>query len=434
MNWKDIYESRLTTADEAVKIVRSGDTIIPGHAASESELLMNALVKRYKELENVTVVQGITLGSSPYCRPEMEGHFVLKSMFASTNTRESIWDNRGTFLPLMFHEFPKAFREGYLASDVFFTMVSPPDQYGYCSLGMSVDHSKELVNCAKTVIAEVNPNVPRTCGDSFVHLSQLDYLVENNGPILELRRFAQQDDETAAIGKNVADLIKDGDTLQMGTGTIPDAILNYLKTKNDLGIHTEMFSDGLISLVDDGIVNCTKKTLLPNKIIATFAQGTKKVYEYINDNPYFLFYPVDFVNDPCIIRRNDNMVAINQALKIDLNGQVCAEAIGTKQYSGIGGQLDFIRGAAASRNGRPIIVLPSTAKNGAISRINCCFEAGTPISTTRNDIHWVVTEYGAVDLFCKSDKERAAALISIAHPNFRSALRREYRKVYGRVI
>lgn len=434
MKWMDIYKSRLTTADDAVRIVRSGDTIIPGHAASESELLLNALVKRYKELENVTVVQGITLGTSPYCRPEMKGHFVLKSMFAAASTRESIWENRGTFFPLPFHEFPRAFRDGYLAADVFFTMVSPPDQDGYCSLGMSVDHSRELVNCAKTVIAEVNPNVPRTCGDSFVHLSELDYLVENDGPILELQRFAPHDEETEAIAHNVADLVTDGDTLQMGTGTIPDAILTYLKNKNDLGIHTEMFSDGLIGLIDDGVVNCTRKTLLPNKIVATFALGTKRVYEYINENPRFLFYPVDFVNDPCVIRKNDNMVAINQALGIDLNGQVCAESIGTKQFSGIGGQLDFIRGAAASRNGRPIIVLPSTARNGTISRITCCFEAGTPISTTRNDVHWVVTEYGAVNLFCKSDQERAAALISIAHPDFRSELRREYRRMYDRVI
>ncbi|WP_434512861.1 acetyl-CoA hydrolase/transferase family protein [Desulfitobacterium sp. AusDCA] len=364
----------------------------------------------------------------------MKGHFILKSMFAGASTRQSIWENRGTFFPLMFHEFPRAFREGYLGSDVFFTMVSPPDEHGYCSLGMSIDHSKELVKCAKTVVAEVNPNVPRTYGDTFVHVNDLDYIVENDGPLLEMNRFAEMDEITQAIGKNVADLIKDGDTLQMGAGTIPNAVLSYLKNKNDLGIHTEMFSDGLISLIDAGVVNCSKKTLFPGKIVATFAEGTKKVYEYINQNPMFQFLPVDFVNDPCVIAQNDNMVAINSALEVDLSGQVCAEAIGTRQYSGIGGQLDFVRGTAAAKNGRPIIVLQSTAKHGTISRISCQFSTGTPVTTTRNDVHWVVTEYGAVDLYCKAEKERAAALISIAHPDFRSDLKRQYHEVYGRVI
>ncbi|MCB8816695.1 acetyl-CoA hydrolase/transferase family protein [Desulfosporosinus shakirovi] len=434
MDWRETYKSRLTTADEAVKVVKSGDFVIPGHAASESELLVKALAKRYLELENVTIIQGVSLGSSPYCKPEMAGHFILKSMFVGANTRKSIWENRGTFFPLMFHEFPRAFREGYLGSDVFITMVSPPDEHGYCSLGMSVDHSKELVKCAKVVIAEVNPNVPRTYGDTFVHVSDLDYIVENHGPILELTRFATMDEVTQAIGRNVAKLIKDGDTLQMGAGTIPDAILHYLKDKRDLGIHTEMISDGLIDLIESGIVNCSKKTLNPGKIILTFAQGSKKVYEYINLNPMFQFHPVDYVNNPCVIAQNDNMVAINSALEIDLSGQVCAEALGSKQYSGIGGQLDFIRGAAASKNGRPIIVLQSTAKNATISRISCQLKPGTPITTTRNDVRWVVTEYGAVNLFCKSERERAAALISIAHPNFRDELKGQYAEIYGRVL
>ncbi len=434
MHWRETYKSRLTTADEAVKVVKSGDFVIPGHAASESELLVNALAERYLELDNVTLIQGVALGSSPYCKPEMAGHFILKSMFVGANTRKSIWENRGTFFPLMFHEFPRAFREGYLESDVFITMVSPPDEHGYCSLGMSVDHSKELVKCAKTVIAEVNPNVPRTYGDTFVHVSDLDYIVENDSPILELTRFATMDEVTQAIGRNVAALINDGDTLQMGAGTIPDAILHYLKDKRDLGIHTEMISDGLIDLIEAGIVNCSRKTLNPGKIILTFAQGSKKVYEYINLNPLFQFHPVDYVNNPCVIAQNDNMVAINSALEIDLSGQVCAEALGSKQYSGIGGQLDFIRGAAASKNGRPIIVLQSTAKNATISRISCQLKPGTPVTTTRNDVRWVVTEYGAVNLFCKSERERAAALISIAHPNFRAELKGQYAEIYGRFL
>ena len=434
MDWRETYKSRLTTADEAVKVIKSGDFVIPGHAASESELLLNALAKRYLELDNVTLIQGVALGSSPYCKPEMAGHFSLKSMFVGANTRQAIWENRGSFFPLMFHQFPRAFREGHLRSDVFITMVSPPDEHGYCSLGMSVDHSKELVNCAKTVIAEVNPNVPRTYGDTFVHVSDLDYIVENDGPILELTRFAAMNEVTQAIGRNVAELINDGDTLQMGAGTIPDAILHYLKDKRDLGIHTEVFSDGLIDLIEAGIVNCSKKTLNPGKIVVTFAQGSKKVYEYIDQNPMFQFHPVDYVNNPCIIAQHDNMVAINSALEIDLSGQVCAEALGTKQYSGIGGQLDFIRGAAAAKNGRPVIVLQSSAKNATVSRISCQLKPGTPVTTTRNDVHWVVTEYGAVNLFCKSEQERAEALISIAHPNFRDELKRQYREIYGRVL
>ena len=434
MDWRETYKSRLTTADEAVKVIKSGDFVIPGHAASESELLLNALAKRYLELDNVTLIQGVALGSSPYCKPEMAGHFSLKSMFVGANTRQAIWENRGSFFPLMFHQFPRAFREGHLRSDVFITMVSPPDEHGYCSLGMSVDHSKELVNCAKTVMAEVNPNVPRTYGDTFVHVSDLDYIVENDGPILELTRFAAMNEVTQAIGRNVAELINDGDTLQMGAGTIPDAILHYLKDKRDLGIHTEVFSDGLIDLIEAGIVNCTKKTLNPGKIVVTFAQGSKKVYEYIDQNPMFQFHPVDYVNNPCIIAQHDNMVAINSALEIDLSGQVCAEALGTKQYSGIGGQLDFIRGAAAAKNGRPVIVLQSSAKNATVSRISCQLKPGTPVTTTRNDVHWVVTEYGAVNLFCKSEQERAEALISIAHPNFRDELKRQYHEIYGRVL
>lgn len=432
-SWQDIYQQRLTTAFEAVKVIKSGDRVVPGHAASESELLVGEMVKRYQELENVIIVQGVALGDSPYCKPEMEGHFVLNSMFLGPNTRSSVWAHRGDFIPLNFHQFPRAFREG-LPIDVFMTIVSPPDQYGYCSLGVSVDHSKQLVESAQVVIAEVNPHMPRTYGDTLVHVSQFDYIVENDQPLLELKRFADRDQITDAIGRNVASLINDGDTLQMGAGTIPNALLNYLQDKNDLGIHTEMFSDGLIELIELGVINGKKKTLWPSKIIATFVEGTKKVYDYVHENPLFQFMPVDYVNNPCTIAQNDNMIAINQTLEIDLLGQVASESIGTKQYSGIGGQLDFIRGAAMSRNGKPILVLPSTAKNDTISRISCHMKTGTPLSDTRNDVHYVVTEYGIANLFCKTNEERARELISIAHPNFRAELRRQYKDVFGRTI
>ncbi|SDF02568.1 acetyl-CoA hydrolase/transferase family protein [Sporolituus thermophilus] len=432
MSWQEIYKKRLTTADEAVKLIKSGDRIVPGHAASESRLLIDALMKRAPELRNVEIWQGVTINNdAPYYRPEMQGHFIVNTAFASPGTREAIWENRGHFTSLMFHRFPRAFREKRIPVDVFITMVSPPDVHGYCSLGVSVDYSKQLIESAKIVIAEVNPNMPRTHGDTFVHVSELDCIVEGNGPLLELTRFAKPNPVLEQIGKNVASLIRDGDTLQIGAGTLPDAIMSYLKDKNDLGIHSEVVSDGIMELIDSGVVNGKKKTLHPNKAVATFVYGTRKIYDYVDNNPFFLLYPVDYVNNPFVISQNDNMVAINSALEIDLLGQVAAESIGPKQFSGIGGQLDFIRGAAASKNGRSIIALQSTAQNGKISRISCQLKAGTPVTTTRNDVHYVVTEYGVADLFCKTNEERAAALISIAHPNFRDQLREEYKSLFG---
>ncbi len=434
MNWQDIYKQRLTTAAEAVKVIKSGDRVVPGHAASESELLVGEMVKRYKELEKVIIVEGVALGSSPYCKPEMEGHFVLNSMFLGANVRSAVWENRGDLIPLNLHQFPRAFREGYIPIDVFMTIVSPPDKFGYCSLGVSVDHSMELVKSSKIVIAEVNPNMPRTYGDTLVHVSEFDYIVENDEPLLELQKFAERNEVNDTIGKNLASLVNDGDTLQVGAGTIPDALLRNLKDKNDLGVHTEMVSDGMIELIEGGVINGKYKTLWPNKIVATFAQGTKKLYEYLHENPLFQFIPTDYVNNPCVIAQNDNMVAINQALEIDLLGQVVSESIGIKQYSGIGGQLDFIRGSAMARGGKPILVFPSTAKKGTISRITCSLKTGTPISDTRNDVHYVVTEYGIANLFAKTNEERARALIEIAHPDFREQLKEEYKDLYGRAL
>ncbi len=431
MSWHQIYKERLKTADEAVKIVKSGDRVVPGHAASESELLIDALVKRASELQSVEIWQGVCIGSAPYCRPEMKGRFVVNSVFASPGTREAIWDNRGHFSALMFHHFPRAFREKIIPVDVFITMASPPDPHGYCSLGVSVDYSRQLVESAKTVIAEINPNMPRTYGETFVHVSQFDHIVEGNGPILELTRFAQKNNILDKIGENVASMVRDGDTLQMGAGMLPDAILSYLNVKNDLGIHTEVVSDGLIELIEAGIVNCKNKTLHPDKVVATFVYGTRKMYDYVDNNPFFTLYPVDYVNNPFVISRNDNMVSINSALEVDLLGQVVAESLGPKQFSGIGGQLDFVRGAAASKNGRAIITVQSTAQKDTVSRISCQLKPGTPVTTTRYDVRYVVTEYGIADLYCKTNEERAAALISIAHPKFRDQLRDEYKLLYG---
>ncbi len=431
MSWHKIYKERLTTPDEAVKIVKSGNRVVPGHAASESKLLIDALLKRASELQSVEIWQGVTISNAPYCSAEMKDHFIVNSVFASPGTREAIWDNRGHFSSLMFHHFPKAFREKIIPVDVFITMVSPPDLHGYCSLGVSVDHSRQLIESAKTVIAEVNPNMPRTYGDTFVHVSQFDYIVEGNGPILELTRFAQKSVILDKIGENVASMVRDGDTLQMGAGMLPDAILSYLNVKNDLGIHTEVVSDGLIELIEAGIVNCRNKTLHPHQVVATFVYGTRKMYDYVDNNPFFTLYPVDYVNNPFVISRNDNMVSINSALEVDLLGQVAAESLGPKQFSGIGGQLDFVRGAAAARNGRAIITVQSTAQKDTVSRISCQLKPGTPVTTTRYDVRYVVTEYGIADLYCKTNEERAAALISIAHPKFRDQLRYEYKLLYG---
>lgn len=431
MNWRAIYENRLTTADEAVKAIKSGDRVVPGHAASESLLLVDAMVRRAPELRDVEIWQGFTLAPGSYCAPELAGHFRVNTVFAGPAARKAVGENRGHFSALMFHEFPKAFRENRWPVDVFLTMVSPPDEHGYCSLGISIDHSKQLVESAKTVIAEVNPNMPRTYGDTFVHVSQFDHIVAGTGPILEHTRLAEANPVLDKIGANVASLVRDGDTLQLGAGTLPDAILRYLKVKNDLGVHTELLSEGLVELIDAGIVNGRKKTLHPGKVVATFTYGTRKLYDYIDNNPFFLFFPVDYVNNPFVVSRNDNMVAINSALEVDLLGQVAAESIGTRQFSGVGGQLDFIRGAAAARNGRPIITLQSTAQNGKVSRISCCLKAGTPVTTSRNDVHYVVTEYGIADLYCKTNQQRAEALIHVAHPAFRDRLREEYEAVYG---
>lgn len=429
MTWQDIYKERLTTAEEAVKAIHSGDRIVPGHAASESRLLMDALLKRAPQLQDVEIFQGVTINDAAYAEKEYEGHFFVNTIFAAGKTRQAIWEGRGHLTPLMFHELPIVIRQNRLPVDVFLTMVSPPDKHGYCSLGMSVDHSRQLVESARIVIAEVNPHVPRTFGNTMVHVSQFDYIVEGNGEILEMNTVAKQDAVLDQIGKNVASLINDGDTLQLGAGTLPDAILSYLKDKNDLGIHSEVVSDGVIGLVESGVINGKKKTLHPGKCVSTFIYG-KEIYDYVDNNPFFEVYPVDYVNDPFVISKNDNMVSVNSALEVDLLGQINAEAIGKKQFSGIGGQLDFIRGASAAKNGRAIIAIQSTAKKGTLSRISCQLKLGTPVTTTRTDVRYIVTEYGIADLYCKTDEERAESLIAIAHPDFRDQLQQQFKEWY----
>ncbi len=426
MNWKKYYNERLVSATDAVKIVKSGDRIASGHAAAEPKELLDALISRKHELKHVEIWQGVNLGAAPYCNPALEENFRVNTTFVSRSTQDAYWNNRATFTPLNFHQYPKAIKEEFVTLDVLFTTVSPPNSDGYVSLGTSVDHTYQMIKSAKKVVVAVNPNMPFTCGETTIHVSNIDYFVEVSTPLYEIIWPRQKDDTISKIGKNVANLINDGDTLQLGTGSIPNAILEYLYDKVDLGIHTEVFSDNLIPLIEAGIITGKNKSLHNKKIVATFVQGSQSLYEYVHNNTDFHLMPVDYVNDPFIISQNKNMIAINAALEIDLYGQVAAESLGSKQYSGIGGQVDFLRGAARSKNGKPIITLPSTAKNGEISRISACFKPGTPITTSRNDIHYVVTEYGSVNLFGKSLPERAKLLISISHPKFRQSLEKEY--------
>ncbi len=436
MDWKKIYNERLTTAEEAVKDVRSGDTVFPSHAAAEPKYLIQALMKRKDELKDVKIWQGLNIGDAEYAQPEYEGSFINSSCFSGAKNRKCIQDGRGWFTPMSFSSEPRAIREGYVNCDVFLSTITPPDSNGYCCFGISVDISRACLETARTKIGLVNPNMPRTCGDTLVHVSEFDWFVEADVPLYELAKIDDSDPVVEQIGQNIADLIEDGSVLQMGQGKIPNAILKCLKDKKDLGIHTEVFSDNLIPLIETGVITGARKTLHNRKIVATFIQGTKELYHYVNNNNMIELKPVDYVNDAGNIAKNDNMVAINAAIEVDLMGQVAADVIGPKQFSGVGGQLDFLRGAAAAKDGKPIVTLPSTAKNDTVSRIVAVLKYGTPVTTSRNDVHYIVTEYGAANLFGKTIKQRAEALIGIAHPKFRDQLKeafKEYCKLMGEI-
>lgn len=434
-NLLKIYNSKLTTADEAVKSIKSGDNIViqPGCACPNE--LVRALVDRKDELKDVTLYHILIVGSIPYINPGMEKHFKHKAFFIGANTRQAVNEGRAEFIPIFLSEVPLLFKLGRIKSDVALLNVSPPDEHGFCSYGVDVGTIKTPAEKSKIIIAQVNKNMPRALGDSFIHINKINYIVEYDEPIKEL---PQVDPDTTPevlavfdkIGKNVADLIEDGSTLQMGIGAIPDSVMKYLHDKKDLGIHTEMFSDGIIDLVEEGIINGEKKTLHPGKIIAGFVLGTQRVYDFIDNNPVIEFHPQEYVNDPFIISKNNKMVAINSAIEVDLTGQVCSDSIGTKFYSGIGGQVDFIRGAAHSEGGKPIIAIPSTTKDDSISRIVPTLKTGAGVVTSRGDVDYIVTEYGAVNLWGKTIQERAKALISIAHPKFRDELTKYAKEVF----
>jgi 4-hydroxybutyrate CoA-transferase len=423
------YQSRIVTAAEAVKHIKSGDRVFLTGNCSVPQLTLAALVKYAPNLQNVEICQALTIGPADYVDPSMEGHLRVNTLFISANVRKAVNEGRADFTPVLLSEFPLLFRKKILPVDVALIHISPPDEHGFCSLGVEVGLTKSAAESAITVIAEVNQQMPRTLGDSFIHVSKLDWIVPVDYPLPELAMGSEgSSDVVEAIAGYIAELIPDGATMQLGIGAIPDAVLKFLFEKKDLGIHTELFSDGIIDLVESGVLTNARKTLHPGKIIAGFVIGTKRLYDWVDDNPLIELHPTEHVNDPFVIAQNDRMVAINSAIEVDLTGQVCADSIGPKLYSGVGGQLDFIYGASRSKEGVPIIALPSTAKG--ISRIVSMLKQGAGVVTTRNHVRYIVTEHGIADLYGKTIRQRAHALINIAHPDFRDELAYQARELH----
>jgi len=421
------YESRVTTADEAIAAgVESGDRIFLTGNCSVPQKLMEALVDRAPNLQDIEICHALTLGSGDYVAPEMEGHIRANSLFIGPNVRKAVQEGRADFTPVLLSEFTLLFKNNVLPLDVAFVHLSPPDEHGFCSYGIETGLTKSPAESADIIIAEVNENMPRCLGDSFIHVSNIDYIVPVDYPLLELPMSeGGLSDMHIKIGEYIADLIPDGATMQMGIGAIPDAVLKFLHDKRDLGVHTELFSDSVIDLVEAGVLTNARKTLHPGKITAGFMIGTHRLYEWAHDNPLIELHRTEYINDPFVIAQNDRQVAINSAIEVDLTGQVCADSIGPKLYSGVGGQLDFIYGASRSDGGVPIIALPSTVKGKGISRIVPMLKRGAGVVTSRYHVHYVVTEYGVANLYGKTIRERAKALINIAAPEFRDELRHQ---------
>lgn len=419
--WRNLYRSRLTTPEAAVDGIRPDQRVYIHPGAAEPETLVRALIERAPHLSRVEIIHLLTLGDAGYVRPGMERHFRHTAMFVGANVREAVNTGRADYMPVDLSEVPRLFTSGLLPLDACLIQVSPPDEHGYCSFGVGVDCTMAAADVARTVIAQVNTEMPRTLGDSFIHVSKLDRIVEVSRPLLELPR-RPAGEEHRRIARHVAGLIEDGATLQMGIGGVPDAVLACLGDRRDLGIHTEMFSDGVMELVEAGVINNERKTLHRGKIVSAFLMGSRTLYEFVHNNPIIELHPTEYTNDPFIIAANDRMVAINSALQVDLTGQVCADSMGTGIYSGVGGQVDFIRGAARSKGGRPIIALPATARGGSVSRIVPVLDPGSGVVTTRADVHYVVTEHGVASLHGRTLRQRAEALIAIAHPSFRDEL------------
>ncbi len=420
---------RIVTAAEAVAGIRSGEQIYLHAAAATPTVLLDALVARAAELEGVRVVHLHTEGPGPHLTPEMATHFRHRALFIGPNARRAVNEGRAEYIPVFLSDVPLLFSRGLLPLDAALINVTPPDRHGFCSLGTSVDATMAAVRAARTVIAQFNPAVPRTLGDSFVHVSEIDLAVEVDVPPYEVARPPIGDVERR-IGEFVADLIVDGATIQMGIGAIPSAVAAALLDKHDLGVHTEMFTDAVVDLVEAGVINGSRKEVNRAKIVTAFMMGTRRLYDFVADNPMVEMRPVDYTNDTAVIRRFTRMAAINSAIEVDLTGQVVADSIGSRLYSGVGGQMDFIRGAALAAEGRAIIGLPSTASSGTASRIVPVLREGAGVVTTRAHVRTIVTEWGVAELFGRSIRERAQALIAIAHPDFRDALASEARRLH----
>ncbi|MEP0806359.1 MAG: acetyl-CoA hydrolase/transferase family protein [Chloroflexota bacterium] len=435
MDWTNIYKSRIVTPQDAVRAaIKSGNRVFLTGNVSVPQKVLAALVEYAPNLKDVEICQALTIGSADYVKPEMEGHLRVNTMFISHNVRKAVHEGRADFTPVLLSEFPLLFKRGYLPLDVAIIHVSLPDEHGFCSLGVEVGLTKSPAESAKVIIAEVNQQMPRTLGDSFIHVSRLNYIVPVDYPIVEMPMSEEGNSEIVErIAGFIAELIPDGATMQLGIGAIPDAVLKYLMNKKDLGVHSELFSDGVIDLVNAGVLTNARKTLHPGKIIAGFMLGTKRLYDWSDDNPMIEFHRTEYVNDPFIIAQNERMVAINSAIEVDLTGQVCADSIGPKLYSGVGGQLDFIYGASRAKDGVPIIALPSatTLKDGTpVSRIAAMLKPGAGVVTTRNHVRYVVTEYGVADLYGKTIRQRARQLINIAHPDFRADLEKQAKELH----
>jgi acyl-CoA hydrolase len=420
-DWQQLYEEKVRTPDQAIGTIKRGDKVFIGSGAAEPQILVKALIDSSGRLADTRIMHIMTLGVAPYTEEKFTDQFRHNAFFIGANTRQAVAEGRADYTPVFLSEIPALFRTGQIPIDVALIQVSPPDKHGFCSYGVSTDVVKSASESATRVIAEINPQMPRALGDCFINVEDIDILVPVDVPLL-YSNFEEANDVARRIGRNIADLIEDGSTLQMGIGTIPDSVLHYLTDKKDLGIHTEMFSDGFMALVEKNVINNSKKTIHPGKTVASFCIGSQKLYDYIDDNPSIEFHPTEYTNDPFIVCQNDRMCAINSAIEVDLSGQVCADSLGSMFYSGIGGQVDFIRGAARSKGGKPIIALPSTAKNDTVSRIVVNLKEGAGVVTTRGDVHYVVTEWGVAYLHGKNIRERAMALINIAHPKFRKKL------------
>lgn len=431
MDWTKIYNTRRVSADEAVSHIRDNDLVVLAHAAGVPQLCVDAMVRNYQQYHDVRIFHLVTLGESPYTAPEMAGHFRLVTSFVGANTRTAVQEGRGDFIPMFFSEIPQMMKPGGVYHpDVAIVQLSSPNAEGYCSYGISCDYSKPAAEQAKIVIGEINRQMPFIGGDNLIHVSEIDYIVEGDYPIYEAAppRITEVEE---AIGRYCAQLIDDGDTLQLGIGAIPDAVLLFLKDKKDLGIHSEMVSDGVLELIKSGTITGKRKTLHPNKVVATFLMGSRDLYKYVHNNPLIEMYPVDHINDPRVIAQNDHMISINSCVEVDLMGQVVAESIGLKQFSGPGGQVDFVRGVVWSKGGRSIIAMPSTARGGKSSRIVPFLAEGAAVTTSRNDVDYIVTEYGIAHLKGLSLRERAEALTLIAHPDFRPQLMEECKRRFN---